>query len=394
MGAFEVFVAFLRLGLTSFGGPVAHLSYFRAEFVDRRGWISDTAYADLVALCQFLPGPASSQVGFALGLKRAGPLGGLAAWLAFTGPSALLMLAAACGLFLFETRAGAAIAHGLKLVAVAVVAHAVAGMARTLLRTWLRWLIALGALAALLAATSAWAQPAVIAVGGLIGVLFAQAPAPQPAPAARPKLAGAALLFAAFLALLIGLPLLAQVSGDPFVDRADAFYRAGALVFGGGHVVLPLLEAETVAPGWVSQEQFLAGYGAAQALPGPLFAFSAFLGAAGSGDAPPWAMGAVALAFVFLPGMLLVAAGLPAWERMKHWPRALTFVTGANAAVVGVLAAAFYNPILSSSVRGWEDALLAALGFVALQWLRAPSWAVVLCVGAAGAALSFWGGFL
>lgn len=393
--AIEVFLVFLRLGLTSFGGPVAHLSYFRTEFVERRKWIADGAYADLVALCQFLPGPASSQVGFALGLQRAGPLGGLAAWLGFTAPSAAIMFAAAAGLYWFATPEGQALAHGLKLVAVAVVAHAVFGMARNLCTTWLRWLIALAALAALLSIANAWAQPALIGMGGVIGLLFAW-PRSAPEAPAPPALnwRAPAFLFALFLVLLLGLPLVAQHSDNALLARADAFYRAGALVFGGGHVVLPLLEAETVATGWVSQEQFLAGYGAAQALPGPLFSFAAFLGAAGAAGAAPWAMGLVALICVFLPGLLLVAAGLPLWQALKHGRRALGFVAGANAAVVGVLAAALYDPIFLSSVRDWRDLALAVAGFAALQWLKAPSWAVVLVIGAAGAALSLWGSFL
>lgn len=391
----ETFLVFLRLGLTSFGGPIAHLGYFRREFVERRAWIAESEYADLVALCQFLPGPASSQVGFALGLRRAGLGGGLAAWLGFTMPSAGIMIAAAAGLYLFATPEGAALAHGMKLVAVAVVAHAVVGMARNLCATWLRGAIALAALAGLLTIANAWAQPALIAAGGVLGLMFARASQPL-AEAAGPRVRwlGLLLLLALFAALLAGLPLAARASGDPFVAGADSFYRAGALVFGGGHVVLPLLEAETVARGLVTQDQFLAGYGAAQALPGPLFAFAAFLGAAGAGAQPPLAMALTALAFVFLPGLLLVAACLPLWQALKRNPRAQAFVAGANAAVVGVLAGALYDPVFVSSVRDWRDLVLASAGFAALQWLKAPSWAVVFGVAATGAALSLWGGFL
>jgi chromate transporter len=390
-GAAGVFWIFLRLGLTSFGGPIAHLGYFRDAFVTRRRWLDDAAYADLVALCQFLPGPTSSQVGFALGLQRAGPLGGAAAWAGFTLPSAVLMIAAASSLVLFATPAGQAIAHGLKLVAVAVVAQAVFGMARSLCTTWLRVLIAVAALMVLLLSGSPWLAPALIALGGVLGLAFAQVAPAQAAETPRTPWRRSALLLAVFAILLLALPLAAQVLGDPLLARADSFYRAGALVFGGGHVVLPLLEAETVEQGWIDESRFLAGYGAAQALPGPLFAFAAFLGAAGPGEAPWLASAIVALTFVFLPGLLLAAACVPLWRRLKRYRRALGFVAGANAAVVGVLAAALYDPIFTSSVRGPADLALAAAGFAALQWLKAPSWAVVVGLGAAGAALSFWG---
>lgn len=390
-GAFEVFRIFLRLGVTSFGGPIAHLGYFREEFVTRRKWLDDAAYADLVALCQFLPGPASSQVGFALGLQRAGPLGAIAAWLGFTLPSALLMIAAASSLFLLATPAGQAIAHGLKLVAVAVVAHAVFGMARSLCTTWLRALIAIAGLLALLAIANAWLAPVVIAVGGLIGIAVARVSAAPFQIAVRTSWTAPIALLVVFAVLLIGLPIAAQAIDDPLLARADAFYRAGSLVFGGGHVVLPLLEAETVGRGWIDESQFLAGYGAAQALPGPLFAFAAFLGAAGPGSAPSLAAALIALVFVFLPALLLVAAGLPIWRQLKRFPRALGFVAGANAAVVGVLAAALYDPIITSTVRGPIDLALALGGFAALQWLKASSWAVVLGLGAAGTVLSLQG---
>lgn len=387
----EVFWIFLRLGLTSFGGPIAHLSYFRTEFVKRRKWLDDAAYGDLVALCQFLPGPASSQVGFALGLRRAGALGGAAAWLGFTAPSAALMIAAASSLYLFATPEGQALAHGLKLVAVAVVAHAVLGMTRALCTTWLRVLIAVAVLMALLALDNAWAAPVLIATGGAVGLAFARvASAPGGAPP-RSNWAVPIALFLVFVLLLVGLPVAAQSIDDPLLARADAFYRSGALVFGGGHVVLPLLEAEVVGRGWIEETRFLAGYGAAQALPGPLFTFAAFLGAAGAGEAPPLVAALVALAFVFLPGLLLVAAGLPLWESLKHLPRALGFVAGTNAAVVGVLAAALYDPIFTTTVRGPIDLALAAAGFAALQWAKAPSWTVVLGLGAAGATLSLLG---
>jgi chromate transporter len=400
----DIFLTFLRLGLTSFGGPVAHLGYFRDAFVVRRKWIDEAGYADLVALCQFLPGPASSQVGFALGLKRGGPWGGVAAWLGFTAPSAIVMLAVAGGLAWFATPAGQAVAHGLKLVAVAIVAHAVLGMARSLVRNVVTGLIAIAACAALLFFPIVWMQPLVIVLGGLICVLR---PPPSPAApvlppqageekrgavsssvqrsetgevaSAKPKTEGA-LFF--FCALLLGLPFLATLGG-PFAI-ADAFYRAGALVFGGGHVVLPLLEAETVGRGWLGQDPSLAGYGAAQALPGPLFAFAAFLGASG-GPMPGVAGGLLALAFLFLPGLLLVAALLPHWEALKARPGAVRFVAGAGAAVVGVLAAALYDPVFTSAVRGWPDFAIVATGFALLQWAKAPAWLVVVIIAVAGA---------
>jgi chromate transporter len=398
-GALEVFVIFLRLGLTSFGGPIAHLGYFRETFVARRQWIDEAAYADLLALCQFLPGPASSQVGFALGLKRAGALGGLAAFIGFTAPSAALMLAVADGLSFFATPTGEAFAHGLKLVAVAIVAHAVLGMARSLCRDWLTRMIAVIACGALLILSYGWMQPLVIVLGGVTALRFAswtarlrarngsseQAAAPHHDRLGAPGGArSCSPLLAIFVLLLVGLPFLAHLGG-PFAI-ADAFYRAGALVFGGGHVVLPLLEAETVGRGWLGESDFLAGYGAAQALPGPLFAFAAFLGAAG-GPAPGLAGGLVALVFLFLPGLLLVAGALPLWSRLKSQPWAVGFVRGAGAAVVGVLGAALYDPVFTSAVRGGADFAIAAAGFALLQWAKAPAWLVVIVVAAAGAGL-------
>lgn len=390
--AFEVFVAFLRLGLTSFGGPVAHLGYFRDAFVVRRKWIDEAGYADLVALCQFLPGPASSQVGFALGLKRAGALGGLAAFVGFTLPSALLMLAVASGMSFFATPAGEAVAHGLKLVAVAIVAQAVLGMAASLCRDWLTRGIAIVACVTLLFSAQAWMQPLAIALGGLLALAFASGSAGlRPATEREGEHKMRAIgprsnspLVMLFVVLLLGLPLLAHFGG-PFA-MADSFYRAGALVFGGGHVVLPLLEAETVGRGWLGEGEFLAGYGAAQALPGPLFAFAAFLGAAG-GPVHGVVGGLIALVFLFLPGLLIIAGALPCWDRLKSRAWAMGFVRGAGAAVVGVLAAALYDPVFTSAVRGPADLAVTAGGFALLHWARAPAWLVVLVVGAAGAGL-------
>jgi len=391
----EVFGAFLKLGLTSFGGPIAHLGYFRDELVTRRKWLDDRAYADLVALCQFLPGPASSQTGFALGLMRAGALGGLAAWVAFTLPSALLMLLFAMGAASMEGPVAAGAIHGLKLVAVAVVAQAVWGMARTLAPDRPRAGIALLALFAV-ALLPTWAgQVGAILAGGLLGLWLCRGMVETAGAAAMPSPVGrraAMLALVVFAALLLGLPLLAAVSGSHAVALADSFYRAGSLVFGGGHVVLPLLEAETVARGWVSADGFLAGYGAAQAVPGPLFTFAAYLGAV-SGPEPNGPMGAaIALVAVFLPGLLLVAGTLPFWAELRSRPRARAAMAGANAAVVGVLGAAFYDPVWTSAVTMPLDAALAAAGFVALTVFRAAPWMVVLALAAIGASLGLLGG--
>jgi chromate transporter len=383
------FWIFLQLGLTSFGGPIAHLGYFRTEFVEKRRWLDDAAFTDLVALCQFLPGPASSQVGFALGLRRAGLPGGVAAWLGFTAPSAIFMLAVALGLAWFATPEGQAVAHGLKLVAVAVVAHAVYGMARNLCSDRMTAAIAVVSLTALLLSAIVWAQPVLILLGGLIGVCFPGKRAEQPAPpVAKAPLFGPLALLTLFFALLVGLPLAAAYAPTPLLETADAFYRSGALVFGGGHVVLPLLEHETVGRGWLGADQFLAGYGAVQAAPGPLFTFAAFLGAAAAPLHGGVAFGLVALVAVFLPGLLLVAAALPLWDKLKSRSWTLGFVRGANAAVVGILGAALYTPVFTSGVLSAADAAVATLGFVALQAFKAPPWLVVLLVGGAGTALT------
>lgn len=385
----EVFGAFLRLGLTSFGGPIAHLGYFREEFVARRRWLDESAYADLVALCQFLPGPASSQVGFALGLRRAGFAGALAAWTAFTLPSALVLLAFALGLAAFDGPAAAGALHGLKLVAVAVVAQAVWGMARSLAPDRVRASIAVGAVILIAAAGTAHAQVAAIALGAAAGwIACRDAPAPSTGLLGFSVPRGLALAaLAVFLALLVIAPVIAR-QGGPAIALFDAFYRAGALVFGGGHVVLPLLEAEVVAPGWVAPDAFLAGYGAAQAAPGPLFTFAAFLGAAATHGPGGVAGAAIALVAVFLPGLLLVTGALPFWDalRLRAWAQGL--VRGANAAVVGVLAAALYDPVWTGAVRTAADFAFALAAFVALVAWRASPWSVVLAAAVAGAALA------
>ncbi|MFD2648999.1 chromate efflux transporter [Devosia albogilva] len=385
----EVFWAFLKLGLTSFGGPIAHLGYFRDELVTRRRWLDDQAYADLVALCQFLPGPASSQTGFALGLMRAGALGGLAAWAAFTLPSALLMVLFAAGAASLDGPAATGALHGLKLVAVAVVAQAVWGMARTLTPDRPRVAIGLLALFAVVVLPTWAGQVGAIGAGGLLGLWLCRGVVGTSG-AAMPVRIGrrlGAIAFAACIGLLLGLPLSAAASGSHAVALADSFYRAGALVFGGGHVVLPLLEAETVARGWLSADTFLAGYGAAQAVPGPLFTFGAYLGAV-SGFEPNGVVGAaIALVAVFLPGLLLVLAALPFWATLRSQPMARAGMAGANAAVVGVLGAALYDPVWTSAVMSPLDAALAASGFVALTVFRAAPGVVVVALAAIGALL-------
>lgn len=384
--AWDVLLAFAKLGLTSFGGPIAHIGYFRQEFVGRRQWMTEASFADLVALCQFLPGPTSSQVGFAIGLREAGLAGGLAAFVGFTTPSALLMFAAASGLFALTGGAGMAIVHGLMLVAVSVVAHAVYGMARSLCTSAFTALLAVVATAAILLSGASWMQPVVILAGGAIGALAgARPPGASHLIASQSERRRGLIACVIFIALLIGLPLLAAQTGGPAERLAESFYRSGALVFGGGHVVLPLLEAETVGRHWVTQSTFLSGYAAAQALPGPLFAFAAFLGASSIPDIPPIIGAVIALSAIFLPGLLLVSGALAFWVDLKRWRWAAGFVRGANAAVVGVLAAALYRPVMTSAILGPLDAMIAIAGFIALQVFRAPSWLVVIAVAAAGA---------
>lgn len=390
--AAEVFAAFLRLGLTAFGGPVAHLAHFRDEFVVRRGWLDERAWADLVALCQFLPGPASSQAGFALGLMRAGWAGALAAFAAFTLPSAAIMLALAQGASSLTGPAAAGAVAGLKLAAAAVVAQAVWGMAGALTPDRVRLTLAVAAVAAVALVPAPWAMPGAILAGALAGLALRLEPggaagdaAGRAAPA-MPVGRGAALAALALaLALLAGLPLLAGLG--PAWALADGFYRAGALVFGGGHVVLPLLQAETVAPGLVAPEAFLTGYAAAQALPGPLFAFGAWLGALAQPGPGGAAGAALALAALFLPGFLLLVAALPFWARLRAAPRARAALAGANAAVVGILAAALYDPVFTTGVAGpagFACALALAVGLIG--W-RLPAWAAVAAAGAGGALL-------
>lgn len=381
--AWQVFLVFLRLGLTSFGGPVAHLGYFRTEFVERRRWLSEVAYADLVALCQFLPGPASSQVGLALGLSRAGYAGAFAAWAGFTLPSTLALIALALGVAqagdALGSGAGAGLLHGLKVVAVAVVAQAVWGMARSLCPDAPRRALMLGAAAVLIAWPGTVMQLLVIAAAAAIG-LAAMRPPPDTAhePLNIPvgRRAGSLWLLL-FAVLLVGLPLLAAAVPSQALAVVDAFYRAGALVFGGGHVVLPLLQASVVPTGWVGNDAFLAGYVAAQAVPGPLFTFAAFLGASMQSAPTGWAGGLLALAAIFAPAFLLVVGALPFWERLRAQPRVRAALMGINAGVVGLLLAALWNPVITSGIRGVADALLAVVALLALMKWKWPPWVVV-----------------
>ena len=392
MSVLEVLGVATRLGLTSFGGPVAHLGYFREEYVVRRKWLDEAAYVDLVALCQFLPGPASSQVGIAVGITRAGLLGGLAAWIGFTLPSAAALVAFAYGLRVLQV-SDAGWLHGLKVAAVAVVALAVWGMARSLAPDRARATIAILAAVAALLWSGGAAQVVIIAAAALIGLVFlpgaaSGATAPLTVPVGRRL--GAAMLVL-FFALLLALPIARQLVGGQALAVFDSFYRAGSLVFGGGHVVLPLLQAEVVPPGWVTNEQFVAGYGAAQAVPGPLFTFAAYLGAV-MGPPPNGLAGAgLALIAVFLPSFLLVIGALPFWAALRAQPGFAAALRGINAAVVGLLLAALYHPVWTSAIRTPFDVALAFAAFGLLAFWKAPAWLVVLFAAGGGALLSLVG---
>jgi chromate transporter len=386
----EVLRVFLKMGLISFGGPIAHIGYFREEFVARRRWIGDAAYTDLVALCQFLPGPASSQVGFAIGLLRGGYLGGLAAWAGFTLPSAIALVFFSYGADQLRGVLGAGMLHGLKLVAVAVVAQAVWGMARTLCPDRQRASIAATAALIYLFGSSSMAQGCGILLGGITGLWLCRGaiPAWTEAIAAPVSRRAGCVSLAVFLVLLLGVPVMRGLGSSQGVVLFDAFYRSGALVFGGGHVVLPLLRDAFVAPGWVSDDTFLAGYGAAQAVPGPLFSFAAYLGAVvrpASHGIPGAALGLVG---IFLPGMLLLIGTLPFWGAFRTRASAQAAMRGINAAVVGLLGAALYNPVWTSSVRTAGDLGVALVGFVLLTVWRAPPLLVVIIGAMAGMALA------
>ena len=381
-----VFLVFLRLGLTSFGGPIAHLGYFRDEFVNRRRWLSERSYADLVTLCQFLPGPASSQVGMALGLSRHGYSGAFAAWAGFTLPSAIALILFALGLSSHATPIPTGALHGLKVVAVAVVAQAVWGMARNLCTDTPRVTIMAVAACIALLVPSALGQVGIIAAAGVAGLLLFK-PAPtkdhDPLPVTVSHRAGV-LWLTLFFAMLVGLPMLAALLPYQAIADISAFFRSGALVFGGGHVVLPLLQAAVVPPGWVSNDAFLAGYGAAQAVPGPLFTFAAFLGASMNVAPSGWIGGMVCLVAIFAPSFLLVTGALPFWERLRRNMRTQAALMGVNAAVVGLLLAALYHPVWTSAIHAPRDFGIAVVAFVALTFWKLPPWLVVVGCGVAG----------
>jgi len=385
-----VFLVFLRLGLTSFGGPIAHLGYFRDEFVNRRRWLSERSYADLVALCQFLPGPASSQVGMALGLFRHGYSGAFAAWAGFTLPSAIALILFALGISNPANAIPAGALHGLKVVAVAVVAQAVWGMACTLCADPPRVTIMAVAACLALLVPSAFGQVGIIVAAGVAGLLLFR-PGPvidhEPLPVRVSHPAGV-LWLALFFGLLVALPLLAALLPYQAIADINAFFRSGALVFGGGHVVLPLLQAAVEPQGWVSNDAFLAGYGAAQAVPGPLFTFAAFLGAAMNVAPSGWIGGMICLVAIFAPSFLLVTGALPFWERLRRLGRAQAALMGVNAAVVGLLLAALYHPVWTNAIHEPRDFGLALVAFVALMFWKLPPWLVVVGCGMAGWMLS------
>lgn len=386
----EVFAVFLRLGLTSFGGPVAHLGYFRDELVARRNWLSDRAYGDIVALCQFMPGPASSQVGLAIGLSRAGYAGALAAWTGFTLPSALLMILFGYGLTALGGVGDAGWLDGLKIAAVAVVARAVWGMAETLCPDRARATLAAVAAAVVVFIPGVHGQLGAIALGGVAGLLWLAGEANSDAdelavPVSR---RAGALALCVFVALLILLPLVASATGNAYLAIFDTFYRTGSLVFGGGHVVLPLLQGEVVTTGWVARDAFVAGYGAAQAVPGPLLTFAAYLGTVTSTPPGGLLVAPLSLVAIFLPSGFLVVGLLPFWRDVRRSERARAALAGINAAVVGLLAAALYDPVWVSGVNSPEDFALALFALVLLAVWKWPSWAVVLACAGGGALLA------
>ena len=382
----QVFLIFLRLGCTSFGGPVAHLGYFRDEFVGRRKWLDERSYADLVALCQFLPGPASSQVGIGVGLTRAGLLGALAAWLGFTMPSALALIALGYGVVAYQDVVSSGVLHGLKVVAVAVVAQAVWGMARNMCPDAKRATMAGLAAVAVLAAPTPLVQVGVIVVGGLIGLAILQAETPAEhaslgVTVGRPVAVASLALF--FIGL-IGLPILATAYPSHTLAVVESFYSSGSLVFGGGHVVLPLLQSEVVTPGWVSNDTFLAGYGATQAVPGPLFTFAAYVGTVMTPGPNGLAGAMIALVAIFVPSFLLVVGALPFWDEIRQIKAMQTALLGINAAVVGLLLAALYNPVWTSAILTPADFALAIGAFTLLVFWKMPPWLVVILTGLGG----------
>jgi chromate transporter len=386
----EVLAIFLRLGLTSFGGPIAHLGYFREEFVARRRWIDDRTYADIVALCQFLPGPASSQVGIAIGLSRAGYAGAFAAWTGFTLPSAIALVAFAYGVDALGGFGGSGWLHGLKIAAVAVVAQAVLSMMRSLAPDRERATIVVFTAAVVLALPSAWSLVGMIVAGGIVGLALLHGDAPTDhvsLPLAVSRRTGAVLL-AIFFVLLAVLPVIAAATSWQSIKLIDAFYRAGSLVFGGGHVILPLLQESVVPPGWVSRDLFLAGYGAAQAVPGPLTTFAAYLGAIMMPEPNGVAGAALCLSAAFVPSFLLVIGALPFWEELRRRSAAQAALRGVNAAVVGILLAALYDPVWTAGITGPLDFALGAGAFLLLFMWKTPPWLVVILCAFGGALIA------
>jgi chromate transporter len=386
----EVLRVFLRLGLTSFGGPIAHLGYFRTEFVERRKWLDEKTYADLIAVSQFLPGPASTKVGIAVGFFRAGYAGALTAWAGFTLPSALALVLFAYGVGRFGDALGSGWLHGLKVVAVAVVAQAVLGMMRSLAPDRDRATVAVAAAVIVLAFPTAWGQIGAIILGFAAGVtmLHVNVPADHVSLPLKVGRTAGAVLLTVFFAILLGLPLLIAVVPNHSLQLFEAFYRAGSLVFGGGHVVLPLLQASVVPPGWVSNDAFLAGYGAAQAVPGPLFTFAAYLGAVMGPQPNGWLGATLCLVAMFLPSFFLTIGALPFWDELRRRPAAQSALRGVNAAVVGLLLAALYNPVWTSGISSGADFALAVAGFLLLFMWKVPPWLVVVLSAIGGAAIA------
>lgn len=386
ISAWKIFLIFLKLGFISFGGPIAHLGYFREEFVHKRRWLSDEEYADLVALCQFLPGPASSQIGIALGLSKARYLGALAAWLGFTMPSAIALILFALGMTSDSAFISDGIVHGLKIVAVAIVAQAIWGMAKILCPDRHRIMIMLMTTCFILWLPSLFSQVIVIFVAGIVGILLFKPPISLSNNcfnipiSERSGVAGLVLFFG----LLLILPLITMMTQNPTWGMIDLFYRVGSLVFGGGHVVLPLLQTEVVSTGMVNQDLFLAGYGASQAVPGPLFTFAAFLGASMNEMPNSWLGGVLALIAIFLPSFLLVIGVLPFWTKLQQYGFIKAALMGINAAVVGILLAAFYQPIWTSAIFDAVDFSIALIAFVGLVFWKIPPWLIVVVCGLAG----------
>lgn len=381
MKPLEVFLTALRLGLTSFGGPIAHLSYFHNEYVKKKKWLSEQAYADLVALCQFLPGPASSQVGMAIGLSRAGIWGAILSWIGFTLPSAIILILFGLGMAHIEAEAHQHWIHGLKVVAVAVVAQAVLGMGKKLCPDKERVTIAILSSASVLFANSAFTQILVLIAAGVLGAFLLKTTSELPhEPLHKGRRRTGTIFITLFIGLLFVLPIIRSLYPEQSLKLFDSFYRAGALVFGGGHVVLPLLQAEVVPTGWVTNDLFMAGYGVANAIPGPLFAFSAYLGAVSSSSPNSWGGAFICLFAAFLPSFLLVVGVLPFWEKLRSLPKVRQSMLGLNAAVVGILLAALYNPVWTSAIFSTKDFALASVGFFLLEFWKLPSWAVVLII--------------